>query len=66
MKGQKRIALNYALNNGLNDHSLCLSYLMTNREQNELMFSTINKFISNTLQPNDPSIQPLTTLLTIN
>jgi len=68
MRGQKRVALNYALNNGLNDHALALSYLMTSRTQNQnndLMVATIKKFMANTLQTNDPSIECVTYLIVI-
>lgn len=68
MRGQRRVAITFAQNNGLFDHALTLSYLLsflspslnsasTNLGQvidNNLMISTIKKFITSTLSIEDP------------
>ena len=65
MRGQRRVAITFAQNNGLFDHALALSYLLsflssssnTNLGQvvdNNLMISTIKKFITTTLSTEDP------------
>lgn len=69
MRGQPRVARTFAQNNGLFDHALALSYLLsflsptvtdgtsTNLGQlidNGMMISTIRKFITTTLSPQDP------------
>lgn len=64
MRGQPRIAITVAQNNGLFDHALALSYLMSfqfNSPQNSvvstdnnLIIGTIRKFITTTLSSSDP------------
>ena len=69
MRGQRRVAITFAQNNGLFDHAMALSYLFsflssslnttasTNLGQvidNNLMISTIKKFITSTLSTDDP------------
>ncbi|KAF7496120.1 hypothetical protein SSS_00200 [Sarcoptes scabiei] len=66
MRGQRRVAITFAQNNGMFDHAISLSYLLsflspqthtTNIGQvidNGLMISTIRKFITTTLTAEDP------------
>ncbi|OTF81280.1 STOP and ACE1 domain containing 26s proteosome regulatory subunit, partial [Euroglyphus maynei] len=79
MRGQRRVAITFAQNNGLFDHALTLSYLLsflspslnsasTNLGQvidNNLMISTIKKFITSTLSIEDPLYVFYTHLLQI-
>ncbi|CAG2108731.1 unnamed protein product [Medioppia subpectinata] len=66
LRGQRALALSHAMdaNNGLMDHALALSYLLTTRDDirrrktttiNELMMKTVKKFCE-TLHPKDPHI----------
>jgi len=61
MRGQKRVAINFAQGNGLYDHAMSLVFLTTfqpsggSQLDNALMISTIKKFITSTLEPSDPS-----------
>ena len=62
MRGQRRVAITYAQNNGLFDHAIALAYLISFQSpngamqavDNGLMISTIRKFISSTLATSDP------------
>nr|XP_027205171.1 uncharacterized protein LOC113798786 isoform X2 [Dermatophagoides pteronyssinus] len=80
MRGQRRVAITFAQNNGLFDHAMALSYLFsflssslnttasTNLGQvidNNLMISTIKKFITSTLSTDDPLYVFYTHLLQI-
>ncbi|CAG2103419.1 unnamed protein product [Medioppia subpectinata] len=64
LRGQRALALSHAMdaNNGLMDHALALSYLLTTRDDirrrktttiSELMMKTVKKFCE-TLHPKDP------------
>lgn len=62
MRGQRRVAITFAQNNGLFDHAIALAYLtvfltpnvVTQGFDNGTMISTIRKFINTTLNVTDP------------
>lgn len=61
MRGQRRVAITYAQNNGLFDHAIALAYLTTfpssygtSSVDNSLILSTIRKFITTSLSTTDP------------
>lgn len=62
MRGQRRVAITFAQNNGLFDHAIALAFLFSFQSpsgavqsmDNGLLISTIRKFISTTLAATDP------------